>query len=684
MITLSNSKQMECRHFLFRRFIVMLRGKNTKKTVTRLAFLTTSLGLIMPLVTQTLKAEANSEKQWRAKVELEAKVGSKRSLGRVGAFAPIMQNADSMLFVDMHMMLDNKKQQEFNGGIGYRYMSSSMNAILGMYGYYDRRSTAYKNQFSQITVGFEMMAEQWDARLNVYIPETKTKKIDNTEAKVTFSGHDKLTSAKKEIALRGFDIEAGSKIPGIQGLSAHVGMYHFQGRLDSKSITGPKARINYEVNEYISFEGSVTQDRVRKTNAFAGVTLQFKLGDKGTTKLSPLSARMEETPIRDLDIISTVATEDKKTTGHIHVVTQEVADEMQKEREEKRKAEAEVKPQEEQAAIDAAVAESLTEKKPANQTSEEHKGEELGDPGIHTNTKTKRAGGASNASASQQSRKIGEGKKIPDDRGGENAYRLDIDDLGTAENPFILDSNEYKVFLGRHYMATRTKEYAAHLEMKESLEKQVYVHIHNDRDFSDVDGKLIKENLKDIFFAVESNKNLDAVKGLFDYDTLKTFDDSVEEASFLSKEEIDALANVKKSKDKETQGSDAYNIISKLAEKAYDVYDSVSKNYFNARFTALENVNAFLVATVPETISHNLKTYIVEGMQQRIIEDLKKDTWASLVTDEGLQRVYAANYANHIETELAEQKKQAKKPTDKTTGAAAALFANYSKKQSAS
>jgi len=300
--------------------------------------------LVFPVTLTAIQSETSNgahgdphcNNKWSPKLTLDALAGNKHQRGIVSAFAPIYQRSDSMLFVHLNFMMDNRRNQEGNFGLGYRWINDDASAIWGIYGYYDRRSTKMGGRFNQATLGLERLSDTWDVRSNVYIPQSK-KQIDKgeqnktpeeaaklltaDEAGLVFKGHNRVTSLNAEVALPGFDFEIGRSIPGMTDLRLHLGGFYFAGRDGAKAIQGAQTRATYKVNDYLSFEAGASYDKVRKTNVYGGVKLSVKLGFNAKDKrnLTSLEKRMEDLPVRDKDIIIGKTTKETTEAGHFHV-----------------------------------------------------------------------------------------------------------------------------------------------------------------------------------------------------------------------------------------------------------------------------------------------------------------------------------------------------------------------------
>ena len=162
-----------------------------------------------------------------------ARKGNHRDLGEANLFIPFYQNHDSLVFVDIRGFLDNQSTREGNFGIGYRKIHKNAflgkDWILGGYGFFDIRHTQYGNRFVQGTFGIEALSEDWDARANIYLPQTSEKDITGTDNVTTVVAGTQLrlqgTNNVRERALPGFDIEFGYKLPVFEEYIDEVRVY---------------------------------------------------------------------------------------------------------------------------------------------------------------------------------------------------------------------------------------------------------------------------------------------------------------------------------------------------------------------------------------------------------------------------------------------------------------------------
>ena len=192
-------------------------------------------------------AAAQDAPKWGPHIDLEAKPGSKRTLGEADLFLPLSQDARSLLFANLRTRFDNHSSREGNFGLGWRQMQDS-GWNLGLYGYFDRRrspNTGY--YYNQATLGAEALGQDWEFRANSYVPVgTKVHTLGTTGgvstaslSGATIQVTTSAISTEEERALKGFDAEAGWRTPLFDSearrqLRLYLGGYRFNdGRVSS-------------------------------------------------------------------------------------------------------------------------------------------------------------------------------------------------------------------------------------------------------------------------------------------------------------------------------------------------------------------------------------------------------------------------------------------------------------------
>lgn len=271
---------------------------------------------------------------------------------------PVMQFKSGLLFINPRGTWNDDDGQEFNLGLGYRHLFPERNIIVGGNLFYDLRNTALDNTFNQFGAGLEFLSTWFDARVNVYLPETGKKTADEyttatgtTQEQgsywyeptgqghlITQYGYD-VTSTYDvktmqhyqimEQAMEGYDFEFGGLLPipvvrnyadvkvfgGYYDYNAHFGddISGVKGRLEIKPI--PSLYLDaawFEDKELLGSHYSVgarvsvpfdLANLSRGKNPFAGALDGFKPG----APKPAFASRMTEMVVRDLHIRSDVS-----------------------------------------------------------------------------------------------------------------------------------------------------------------------------------------------------------------------------------------------------------------------------------------------------------------------------------------------------------------------------------------
>ena len=264
--------------------------------------------------------------KWGPHIDFEAKPGSKRTLGEADLFFPVRQTTDSLLFANIRVRMDDGDSHEGNIGMGYRQMYES-GWNLGVYGYLDRRKSAYDNYFTQSTFGVEALGRDLDFRLNTYLPvgtKSRTFNIAGSSsspyAQIVGSQVQVITPGSdiwKERAMKGVDAEAGWRLPlfdadDFRQVRVYLGGYRFSG--DGMTVEGPRARLEMALEDLPSLGrgaalylgGEIQHDNTRGTQQFVSLRLRIPLGGthQARNPLSLQERRMTAPVMRDVDIVT--------------------------------------------------------------------------------------------------------------------------------------------------------------------------------------------------------------------------------------------------------------------------------------------------------------------------------------------------------------------------------------------
>ena len=267
-----------------------------------------------------LPAAGQAQDKWGAHIDLEAKPGSRRSLGEADLFVPLVQDARMLVFGNLRLRMDDHSGNEGNLGLGVRQMMDG-GFNLGGYVYLDRRRSETGNRFSQVTLGAEALGRDWDLRGNVYLPTgSKVRDLGLTGPSSASAAGNAIvvtTLAREERALKGFDAEVGYRVPlwaadADRQLRVYAGGYRFSDSVTR--VSGPRVRAELALHDLpvlgrgaqLLLGAEFQRDSARGDQAFVSVRLHVPLGGKesarGAVKFQ--ERRMTAPVVRDVDIVT--------------------------------------------------------------------------------------------------------------------------------------------------------------------------------------------------------------------------------------------------------------------------------------------------------------------------------------------------------------------------------------------
>lgn len=247
----------------------------------------------------------------KPRIEAGVRAGTERTIGVTEVWFPFAQDSDAVLYGDVRYMSDDDENREGNLGVGYRVLDN--NFVWGVHGWIDRRKTERGSIFHQVTLGGEMLGEDLDGRINLYAPLNKRKSyntanIGSTTPYLADTGIYVDTNGRLvEEAQKGIDAEIGWRLPFaedyIDTARIYGGVYKFSGD-DAPDVNGVRTRLVVDVTPWFSVGASMQHDDVRGSQSFATATLRFPVAAKRSFKQQGLRARLDESPERDIDIVS--------------------------------------------------------------------------------------------------------------------------------------------------------------------------------------------------------------------------------------------------------------------------------------------------------------------------------------------------------------------------------------------
>ena len=245
------------------------------------------------------------------RVEVGVKGGTDRSLLTTEFWAPLAQKSDRVLYGDIRLMGDNDENREGNLGLGYRQIVDD--AVLGVHGWIDRRRTQNNSTFHQVTLGVERLGHVVDARANMYVPLNQSRNINTPnigQASPYLAGNGiffDTNGVLQETPQYGVDGEVGYRIPVFQkhadAIRVYGGGYHFF-RDETQDVTGFRVRTEAQINSAFSVGARFQHDGPRGSQGFLEAIIKFPFGAKKLYQTDYLRARLDESPERDVDIVT--------------------------------------------------------------------------------------------------------------------------------------------------------------------------------------------------------------------------------------------------------------------------------------------------------------------------------------------------------------------------------------------
>ncbi|MBT9316104.1 DUF1565 domain-containing protein [Leptothoe spongobia] len=203
----------------------------------------------------------------------------------VEGFIPLDQTPGrNVTYFNGRVNLDNDANLGSNVIFGHRVYVLESGRIYGGYVAWDVRDTGSET-FHQLGVGFESLGDNWDWRVNGYLPIGDTRRGDSSDGPqitgVNFQDNalllDVLDFRDFQAALGGIDAEVGTKLAEFDNggeLRAFGGAYYLDGEGTDGAIGG---RLRLEVNpvDYLTLGAGVQSDEIFGTNILLQARLSF-------------------------------------------------------------------------------------------------------------------------------------------------------------------------------------------------------------------------------------------------------------------------------------------------------------------------------------------------------------------------------------------------------------------------
>lgn len=256
--------------------------------------------------------EPSSVRPYQPRVETNIRAGTERTILMTEAWVPLAQDNGRIVYGDVRLMGDDGDNREWNFGIGYREMNAQADAAFGLHGWFDRRRSSRGSVFHQFAGGVEYFSEGLDIRLNGYIPlkevERYTIAAASTAPYLSDTGIYYDTNGQLvEKPLHGFDLEFSVPVRSLEGafdsFRVSAGGFVFDGS-NVESLRGVRLRAAADVTPDLQIGARFETDNQRGAQAFAEATLRFPFGSKASNRTLGLRSRLDESPERDIDVIT--------------------------------------------------------------------------------------------------------------------------------------------------------------------------------------------------------------------------------------------------------------------------------------------------------------------------------------------------------------------------------------------
>jgi len=312
--------------------IERLQSQSSKMLVVY-RFCVFTLSFSMTFLVGNANADPTRSSKWQPYFDIKARLGNERRLGSANLFLPLAQTNNQLLFTDARFTFDDSSATEGNLGLAYRHRLGDLvsGGIFGVYGFFDYRKSESNFSYKQLTGGLEWLANDWEVRTNLYVPEDNQNTVSSAlTTDVALNGTTAIyrISAQSfmEQALPGYDVEAGYRF----GLNDRtniwvLGSYFNFNDTGAPEVSGPRLRVEYRLQDPFGWTGSELglglegqNDDVRGSQGFATAHLRIPLGKLNQGKLNQgkvnqnrsvltgLDRRMIHPIQRDLDVITVV------------------------------------------------------------------------------------------------------------------------------------------------------------------------------------------------------------------------------------------------------------------------------------------------------------------------------------------------------------------------------------------
>lgn len=217
--------------------------------------------------------------------------------GFIDGMMPFYGDNSHIWFADMQAYKYGDQYETVGLGIGHRGIVQ--NAIYGVYGFYDYQKSENKKTYGRVSIGLERLTETWDvlANFNYYVFKAKNDLVNEGIQTGGVEGNDVfyMYAFDTEKVYSGANIEVGRSL-GTPHLRGYLGAYTYGGKINGASV-----RVNYQINQNISFTAGTRHDIVRGWLTTAGI--QYWIGKSNSYSGDfNLADRLRDPIMRDMTV----------------------------------------------------------------------------------------------------------------------------------------------------------------------------------------------------------------------------------------------------------------------------------------------------------------------------------------------------------------------------------------------
>ena len=211
------------------------------------------------------------------------------TVGQADLMLPMHGNTNQNLYVDPALSYGTDNQNEFDLGVGYRWVHNQA-AILGgyLFGGYSRLDNNARIWIAN--PGIEALGSRWDAHLNGYFPMGDRHANVGTRMNTFFTGHSQVGNllVVEQFVGSGVDGKVGYQLFPDSSWKAYLGSYFFS-PAETRNVWGGAAGVEYWFTQNVKVIGAYSYDKLRRSTYALGLGVEW-----GGTRLHRTDPTLEE------------------------------------------------------------------------------------------------------------------------------------------------------------------------------------------------------------------------------------------------------------------------------------------------------------------------------------------------------------------------------------------------------